>query len=191
MAYPKRVEFPISAEALYDLPRELPGVGARFYELNHGELLVREPGGVYHSSTGSRLLARLLDHVEQHQLGLVVGADVGFVLHRNPDTVRSPDVAFIRAARIPSDDVIHLFFEGAPDLAVEVLSPSDRRSKIHAKTLQYLDAGTSLVWILDPKLRQVTVHQRETIPLTLRDGDKLDGGSVIPDLQISVGSLFR
>jgi len=180
----------LDAEALYHLPAVLPGVGSRFYELDRGTLCVREPGGLYHGSAGVKISAALLHYVEVRRLGVVVGADVGFVLQRNPDTVLSPDVAFIRTDRVPTAHAALRFFEGAPDLAVEVMSPSDRWPAVAAKASRYLQAGSRLVWVVDPPRRTVTVYRPDTAACVLNGGETLEGREVIPGFRMLVDAVF-
>jgi Uma2 family endonuclease len=132
----------------------------------------------------------MLLHVERHKLGRVVGADTGFVLSRDPDTVRAPDAAFVRADRIPDPRPVK-FWEGAPDLAVEVLSPSDTVEEIESKMKEYFDAGTTEVIVISPKLRTVKVHRRDGTAVTLAAGDTLAGLESIPGFEVSVDAVFE
>jgi Uma2 family endonuclease len=176
---------PLTAEDLYDPPdSELR------YELVAGRLRVSEPDGYGHSTLAVRLAARLLAHVEQHGLGDVTGPDGAFVLSRDPDTVRAPDVGFVREERRPPRDVAHRFFEGAPDLAVEVISPTDRATELMKKVDDYLAAGTRLVWAVDPQNGQVTVYLPSGIGRVLRIGDTLDGADVVPGFTCPIAELF-
>lgn len=127
-------------------------------ELVRGELFMMSPAGFEHGQIAGLLCLRLGQYVENRALGTVTGAETGFLISRSPDTVRAPDVAFIRAERLPSAP-IRGFFPGAPDLAVEVLSPNDVPREVAAKTREWLDAGCRAVWVIDPLARTVTVHQ--------------------------------
>jgi hypothetical protein len=127
----------------------------------------------------AEILAALHEHVRANRLGHVV-SEVGFVLRRNPDTVRGPDVAFVRAGREPGGDDAQRFFAGAPDVAAEVVSPGDTAWEVAEKVEEYLAAGTSLVWVVDPKNSLVVVHTPDHVARVLRAGDTLDGGDVVP-----------
>ena len=121
-------------------------------------------------------------------MGEIFG-ETGFVLARNPDTVRGPDLSFVARERLVGLDDAR-FFEGAPDLAIEILSPSNRPHLIRGKVADYLAAGCRLVWVVDPQRRAVTTYQALLAPVLLRDGDTLDGDGVLPGLRIPVTSIF-
>jgi Uma2 family endonuclease/predicted nucleic acid-binding protein len=126
----------------------------------------------------------------KHRSGVVVAGGVGFVLARDPDTVRGVDVGFVRASRIPASGRPVQFWEGAPDLAVEVVSPSDTMEEVEEKVDDYLTAGTSAVWVVNPRRRSVTVHRTATNPIILRENDMLDGQDVVVGFQCKVAQLF-
>jgi Uma2 family endonuclease len=186
MAMPARTQTgaPLTAEDLYELPDD----GYR-YELVRGELRVSEPPGWGHGEISVIIAATLLAYVRPRGLGAVTG-EAGYVLARGPDTVRGPDVTFVAAARRPAPEVEHRYYEGAPDLAVEVLSPDDRASEVAEKVDEYFAAGTRLVWVVNPKTRSVTVHTPDGIARNLRESDTIDGGDVIPGFACSVAELF-
>jgi len=121
----------------------------------------------------------------------VTGADGGYVLERCPDTVRAPDVAFVRAERVPTAEEQEHFAELAPDLVVEVISPSDRMTDVEEKVEQYLALGVPLVWVFHPRRRTVTVRRPGREPLVLRDGDVVDGEEVLPGFRLPVADIFR
>jgi Uma2 family endonuclease len=127
--------------------------------------------------------------VEMHDLGEAHGADAGYILRRNPDTVRAPDASFVRKERLVDlDDEGYLPL--APDLAVEVVSPSNTVNEMSKKVHEYLEAGTSIVWVVEPLRRQVTVYTPGPVVLIYRDGDTLDGGDVLPGFTLSVTYIF-
>jgi Uma2 family endonuclease len=135
-------------------------------------------------------VSRFLDeYVEEHGLGEVY-VDCGFILSRSPDTLRVPDVAFVRQKRVEAQNDREPY-EGAPDLAVEVLSPSERARAIHAKVADYLAAGGRAVWLVDPERRQVTVFRSPLTPKILGEADRLDGEDVVPGFSVSVAEFFR
>jgi Uma2 family endonuclease len=125
------------------------------------------PAGFKHGTIVARLTGALVQHVEAHDLGEVTGAETGFKLASNPDTVRVSDVGFVRRERIPAGELTEKFWPGAPDLAVEVVSPNDTLYEVDDKVEDYLAAGVRLVWIVNPKKRTVTVHQPNSEPQTL------------------------
>ncbi len=166
----------------------LPDDGYR-HELVRGRV-VREPlPGAEHSWV-ARNLNRALDRfVEEHSLGLVV-FDTGFLLSDLPPTVRGPDVAFLSGEHLPSEGPPKGFWTTAPELAVEVLSPSNTAAKINDKVLEYLGAGTRLVWVVDPDTRCVTVYRSRKDVQVLTMEDVLDGADVLPGFRLPLSELF-
>jgi Uma2 family endonuclease len=160
------------------------------YELVKGELKRVPPTGRGHGSVTMALASPLYQYVRLNQLGQVYAAETGFKLESNPDTVRAPDIAFVRAERIQSEGTTEGYGEGAPDLAVEVLSPSNTKREMVKKVEDYFAAGARLVWIVSPKLRNVTVYRSPTDIATLTEKDTLDGGEVVPGFQIAVAEIF-
>ncbi|HUG13563.1 MAG TPA: Uma2 family endonuclease [Thermomicrobiales bacterium] len=160
------------------------------YDLIRGELHATAPAGKEHGDTEMNLLLALGTHVREHRLGRVYPGDTGFVLSREANTLLSPDVAFVRRDRLPRE--YHpAFFPFSPDFAVEVLSPSDRSSEVTEKVMEYLAAGTSLVWVVDPRLRVVIAHTPDRGARTYSDTDTIDCGDVIPGFQIHVADIFN
>jgi Uma2 family endonuclease len=152
-------------------------------------ILVSEPlPSPLHDRTFRRLLHLLEDFVEVHALGEVFG-ETGFVLARDPDTVRGPDLSFVSRERLTNFDDAR-FFTGAPDLAVEILSPSNRRGKMHAKVADYLAAGARLVWVVDPKRRTITTYRTLLAPRRLETCDTIGGEDVLPGLVIPLEAIF-
>jgi Uma2 family endonuclease len=115
---------------------------------------------------------------------------LGFVLARNPDTLRGPDVSFVSKDRAGSLANEPQWFEGAPDLAIEILSPSDLPSEIHAKIADYLAAGSRLVWVVDPKERSVRTYRSLLAPRRLSSKETLDAEDVLPGFTIAVAKIF-
>jgi len=158
------------------------------YELIEGVLTPMAPPGAEHAIMLIRLGWLLLHHADAHQSGEVLG-DGGFILAIDPDTVLAPDLAFIETSRIPDD--LTGFLELAPDLAVEIISPSNSPGEIERKIAIYLQAGTRLVWVVYPRQRQVVVHTPFDAPQVFAESDKLPGGDVLPGLVIPVTNIFR
>ena len=165
-------------------------------ELVRGRLLVREPAGFWHGDVAARALVAISNYLAADRssqasgvaCGRVVAAETGFTLQRNPDTVRAPDVAYIRAERLPSGAHVG-FADFAPDLAVEVLSPSDRPGEVLAKVADWLTAGTVLVWTIDPERRRARVYRADGSDAVLGAADYLDGEDVLPGFRASVSEL--
>jgi len=174
----------ITAEDLWSMP------GDQRRELVRGELRTMAPSGFEHGAVIIKLSRRLANYVVDHKLGVVLGAETGYVLARNPDVVRGADVSFVRTDRLPPPERAAKFFEGPPDLAVEVISPGDSPNEVDEKTKDYLNAGTSLVWVVNPRRRTITVHRLGRDPQLLRETDKLGGEDVIPGFECHVAEAF-
>jgi Uma2 family endonuclease len=175
----------MTAEELFDLPDD----GLR-HELVEGELRTMPPAGFEHGSVAGRLLARVSFFVDAGKLGVVLAAETGFVLRRGPDTVRAPDMAFVRSEQVPPREQRQKLAELAPDLVAEVTSPSDRVSEVNRKVAQWLDAGVRLLWVVDPESGVVVAHQPGGVAHLLRGDDVLDGGDVLPGFSLSLRELF-
>jgi Uma2 family endonuclease len=133
----------------------------------------------------------LKSHLEKRPEGVAV-VEAGFTLARNPDTVRGPDVAFIRQDRMPPPSRRRGFPAMAPDAVFEVLSPDDRPGELRKKIAQYLSSGVGLVTVVDPDDQTVVVHRSSAQPVTLRDGnDVVDFGDVIPGFTCRVSDIFE
>ena len=168
----------------------MPDDGYR-YELVKGELIQMSPTGDEHGRVTVRITAPLYLYVEEHNLGVVYAAETGFKLESDPDTVRAPDVAFLSRARRDQLGKVEGYWVGAPDLAVEVLSPSDRQRKVDEKVVSWLASGTRMVWLVSPKLRTITIYKSVTDVVTLTDIDQLEGGDVVPGFHIAVAQIFE
>jgi len=177
----------MTAEELLRLPA---GMGER-YELVKGELITMSPAGSRHGRLVSRINSLIEQFVEREHLGAPFGAETGFILTRNPDTVRAPDAAFVSAARVPAEGLPEGFFPGAPDLAVEVISPSESATDVQRKVSQYFQAGTRLVWIVYPDMRQVVIFRSARESMALLADDMLDGGDLLPGFACRVSELFE
>jgi Uma2 family endonuclease len=158
------------------------------YELVRGRLVRMSPAAPRHGHCSVAVSARLWQHVRQHNLGQV-WTEVGFLLFSDPDTVRAPDVAFVRQNRLPPRDA-RGFFRGAPDLAIEVLSPDDRPGEVQGKVEDYLAAGAPRVVLIDPDARQVVIHQPGAAAVTPGASDALDLDPIISSFRIPVAELF-
>ena len=167
-----------------DLER-LPDDGYQ-YELVRGELKKMAPANPRPSMIALAIGAHLHAFVREHHLGYVTGADGGYILARNPDTVRAPDCAFIEKSR-PIDR--RGYFRGAPDLAIEVISPSDRYSEVEEKVVEYVEAGTRVVIVVDPAKQTAFIQTRhDRRELTINDS--LEGLDVVPGWTLPLRELF-
>lgn len=158
-------------------------------ELIRGQLVVREPAGYRHGNVAARLLVAVGAFVEAHALGWVFTAETGFRLRTDPDTVRAPDVAFVRRDRLP-DPSPRGYAALAPDLVIEVLSPDDRPSEVLAKIGDWLEAGTSLVWLVDPEKHTARVYRADGSERHLAEPDRLDGEAVLPGFECELRRMF-
>ena len=159
-------------------------------ELVRGELRETMSTGIEHGKIVMKLGLRLGTFIEPRRLGTLVGSDSGFWLERDPDTVREPDIAFVSADRMPMDRRIKGFGEGAPDLVVEIVSPTDTVDEVSRKALMWQDHGARLVWVLHPDHRTVDVYRPGQPVQTLTSEDSLDGHDVLPGFRCDIGSIF-
>ena len=175
----------ITADQLFQMPDD----GFR-YELVRGELKKMTPAGFKHGRLVVNLTVPLGAFVKQNRLGVVLGAETGFRLASNPDTVLAPDIAFIKQERLTLAGETEKFWLGAPDLVVEVLSPSDTVYEVEEKVATWLSSGTKMVWVVNPKLRRIHVHCSGASVQTLAESDVLHGQDVIPGFRLDVAELF-
>ena len=162
------------------------------YELARGELRKMAPAGMRHGNLAHRIDRSLSRYVEDNDLGELYIAEAGYLLGTDPDTVRVPDLSFIRRERVNARGPWEGFWPGAPDLAVEILSPTDRLAAVAEKAAEWLAAGAGLVIVVTPRAnaKTVTVHQPGQTPLTLTEQDTLEGGSVVPGWRLPVRDIF-
>jgi Uma2 family endonuclease len=157
------------------------------YELIEGVLAPMPPVDFDHGSVHANLFLVLATHVRHNALGQVV-SEVGFTLHRDPDSVLAPDLAFVPAYRYP--EMTSGFAELAPDLVVEVISPGNSPGDIERKVAIYLGAGVKAIWIVYPRQRQVVVHTPDNPPAVFIVSEQIDGGDVLPGLTVPVVEIF-
>lgn len=159
-------------------------------ELVGGEVVTMSLAGHKHGRIALRIGARLLRFVEQHNLGEVYAAETGFITSREPDTVRAPDAAFVVAERVAEQNA-EGFFDGPPDLAVEVVSPTDRAPEVEQKVQDFLNAGSQQVWIVHPSTQTVTTYYANRSAAVLTLDDNIEGGSLLPGFSLPVAEIFR
>ena len=168
-----------------------PPYQGRRCELIHGEVTMMSPAGWKHGEIVSTLHCLLASHIEKHKLGKTFCAETGFLLARDPDTVRAPDFAFISNASLPASAPEEAFWPGAPDLAVEVLSPDDRTGYVSKKIRLWLSAGAIEVWIVDPQLQSVTIHRSATdISVYAVDQNLVGDALLLPEFSCTVAEIF-
>ena len=168
----------LTAEEYAALP---DSVAPRWSELIRGVICAHEtPPASDHGWIASKIAYLLLEFVAPRKLGAVFD-DPGFVLERDPDTVRAPDVSYVRAERVSGENM-RSFLDGAADLAVEIKSKSNRKRKMAEKIAQYLSTGARLVWYVDPDRKTITVYRPQHDPVVLSEGDRLSGYDVLPGL---------
>jgi Uma2 family endonuclease len=166
----------------------MPDDGYR-YELVRGELKKMTPAGGPHGKVANRTGWLLTQHVESNQLGVVFAAETGFRLAVDPDAVRAPDVAFVSRERIERIGIPEGYWPGAPDLAIEVVSPGDTYTEVEDKVMEWLGAGTRMVAVINPLKRSVSVYRNLTATL-LTENDVLSGEDVVPGWSVPVKDLF-
>lgn len=167
----------------------LPDDGDR-YELVEGRLIRMPPASFLSSVIAATILRILGTFVREHRLGICAGADGGVRLKPNPDTVRAPEVSFVRAERIPVSGLQSGYWPGAPDLAIDVLSQSDRYPEVQRKVQEYFDAGTWLVWVVDPESRTATVLHADVRSKFLGPEEVLDGEDVLSGFRLPLGEVW-
>lgn len=159
-------------------------------ELIRGNFFQRSLNGSVHGYISANVLGFLGNYVRKNGVGCVYMTGTGFILARNPDTVRAPDAAFVQAKRL-ADQSATGFFDGAPDLAVEVISPSETVDEVESKVIDYLEAGSALVWLIYPRTQTVAIYRSLTDIEILTIEDTLDGGDLLPGFSVSLKEVFE
>lgn len=165
-------------------------VPEKHVELVAGVVRRMTPAGGIHGAIAAELLVAVGNYVRERRMGRVFAAETGFILSRNPDTVRAPDVAFVSTERLPAKGLSRGFLEGGPDLAVEIMSPDDSWTDMSAKAAQYLASGTSLVWVVDPASRTGMMHYADGTSRRVDAGHDLVGDPVLPGFRYPLAALF-
>lgn len=159
-------------------------------ELVKGELRELVPANEEHGYVAMRLGTIVTVFVMQHNLGYTFAAETGFVLSEDPATVRAPDFAFVSRERAPESRSRH-FARYIPDLVVEVVSPNDTFSEVTEKVNDWLEAGVSLVWVVDPQGRKVYIYRKDQPVRILGENELLSGEDVLPGFECRVGEIFE
>ena len=168
---------------------QLPLDDAHRYDLWDGEVIEMAPAGADHGAIAMRAGYLVFSYARRHGLGRTYAAETGFVLDEVRQRVLGPDVAFVRRERV-TQQPRRGFFRGAPDLAVEVRSPSQSHQEMATKANGYLAAGTRLVWVVDLDSRTVTVYRPDRAPAELASEGYLDGYDVLPGFRVAVAAIF-
>ena len=168
----------------------LPKDGHR-YEIVNGELVDMGNSGALHGYICSLLVAALASDVLPKKLGVILDSSTAFKM-KNGDR-RSPDISFFAKERLQGMTELPTgFLDGAPDLAIEVLSPGNTVEEIHDKLVEYFENGTRLAWIVHPTEHYVLVYRSAQEPdRLLKSVDSLDGEEVIPGFTFPVADLFQ
>src|SRR5258706_12563316 len=175
---------PITAEELYAM-----GELGRC-ELVKGEIVKMPPAGADHGEIAGVVFALIWNFVKPRKLGKVYAAETGFTIEREPDTTRAPDVGFVKNARVPPRGKKG-FFDGPPDLAVEVVSFNDLASEVSEKIEQWLGGGTTSVWVVDPRTRTIDVYRRGREVIRYRENDELRDEPTLPSFVLKIIEVFE
>ena len=174
-----------TADEFMALPLDL-----KRYELVRGRLVEVPVTGFKHGVIEINIVLLLGQHVRRRRLGQLTPGDAKHLLERDPDTMRQPDVAFIRAERLPPPVEWEAYGRVVPDLAVEILSPGNTAAEMRDKVAEYLRVGVRLVWVVDPERETVTVHTPDAAPVMLPASAEITGGDVLPDFRCPVAAFF-
>ena len=159
-------------------------------ELIRGVLCETMPAGQEHGEIAANLTIMLGTFIKPRKLGRITVSDAGVLLERDPDTVREPDIAYFSVEKVPAGTRVTGYSQVAPDLAVEIKSPSDGRWAVNDKALMWLRYGVRLVWAVYPDTRTVEVHREGHKVIVLTEADTLDGLDVLPDFTCAVSEIF-
>src|SRR5579885_2184615 len=175
----------LTAEEFYRLPDD-----GMLVELVDGEVRRQMPPGSEHGRAMTAIAAHLFAFASDHP-SIEVFSETGFLLRRDPDRVLAPDIAVVRAERIPPEGIPKTYFPGAPDLAVEIVSPNDTASEVLEKIADWFEGGAPAVWAFYPGSPRLVVHQPDGSSRTLGPDDEIDGGDLLPGFRMKVGDLVR
>ena len=176
---------PMTSEDLLRTPDD----GFR-YELVKGELRRMSPAGQKHGRIAMKVGTALDRHVTANDLGAVYAAETGFLISSDPDTVRAPDVAFVSQKRLDEVGDVEGYWPGAPDIVVEVISPNDTYTEVEEKVLEWLEAGSGIVVVVNPRKNVVTVYRSLTDIVVLTENETVDAGDVLPGWTMQVKDIF-
>ncbi|MEM6330556.1 MAG: Uma2 family endonuclease [Planctomycetota bacterium] len=179
----------VTANELLHISVQLHNEGKRC-ELVRGELVVMSPTKGPHGVVTAEVHGLLYMHLRGKSLGSLFAAETGFLVSVNPDTVRAPDIAFVRRDRIEALGLPASFFPEAPTLAVEVVSPSESAKEVHEKAKMWIESGCGAVWLVWPGDRTVTDYRSLDNIRVLTADQTLEGGDAVPGFSAKVADLF-
>lgn len=174
---------PLTAEEFAALP------GSRRQELVRGEVVEVMPPGGKHGRVALRV-GKFLDNWAEQGPGGEVGVESGFRVEHEPDTVRGPDVYYVRPERVPEGGAPEGFWNIAPDLAIEIVSPGDTAEEVREKVREYLAAGTAAVWVVYPRTQEVIVHTPDGLARAYGPEATLESPNLLPGFSVPVKDLF-
>lgn len=180
----------ITADELLMMPHQDERGNTLVLELIRGELKTMSPTGIAHGIICTKLVVELTKFVEPNNLGVVVGPETGCIVERDPDTVLGVDVAYVSHERMKEVENLEKFLPFAPDLAVEVLSPTNTAQEMDEKVALYFAGGSRAVWVINPRRRTVTAYTSPFDVRILSEQDVLEGGDVLPGLSLELSRLF-
>lgn len=178
-----------TADELLRISSEANARGERC-ELVAGEVRYLPLGEWNQGIVSSSIVCELGRYIQHNKLGKIFGAETGFVLARDPDTVRAPDIAFVANSSIPAELPESGYWPSPPDLAVEVISTNDRAGEIDEKIQAWLDSGVKLLWVVDPELQIVTAYRSITSVTTYTRSDTIDSIDLLPGFTLLVSEIF-
>ena len=158
-------------------------------ELIYGELVMMSPAGAQHGVVAGRLYRAIAEFVDAHDLGQTFAAETGFKIASDPDLVRAPDASFVRKDKLPAA-LPKGFLEGVPDLAVEVVSPEDRKRGVAEKVNMWLAHGAVSCWVADPAARTLTIHRTSQEPIRMTSHEELRDEPTLPGFRLPLKIVF-
>ncbi|CAN5710650.1 Uma2 family endonuclease [soil metagenome] len=177
---------PVTAEELFSMP----DYGLRS-ELVQEEVRWMTPAGNVYERLAINSASPLFQYVRENDLGTVFAAETGFKIATDPDTVRAHDVAFVRRERVEVVGDVEGYWPGPPDLAVEVIFPNDLYTEVEEKVADWLEAGTGMVVVVNPRNKTVAVRRSASEITILREGEALDGADVVAGWSLSIRDIIR
>ncbi|MET0649379.1 MAG: Uma2 family endonuclease [Pyrinomonadaceae bacterium] len=180
----------ITADELLVMPHRDEHGNDCLLELIRGEVRRMSPTGITHGVLCTEVGAEIRNFVKEHDLGIVCGAETGFIVERDPDSVLGADVAFISYERLAKIENLDKFGPTAPDLAVEVMSPGNSPREMEEKVGLYFGAGARAVWVFNPKKHTATAYTSPSEARVFDEDEKFDGGEVLPGFTLDLAKLF-
>jgi len=160
-------------------------------ELVNGKVVPMSPAGSEHGGIAGLIAGHLFVYSMSHAPGRILVAEAGFLISRNPDTVRAPDLMYIETSRLPDGKLLKGFLTTPPDVALEVVSPTDTFSEVVEKAESYVSAGVRLVWVIDPQTLRAYVFRKGKPVNNLTQDDVLSGEDVLPGFELALNEIFR